>query len=58
MTVPRARKLLGKLSNEMTDEQIIALIKQVKSFADVCVENINNKINKEGTNFLYMESKR
>jgi len=56
MNLEQAKKILGKKSSCLTDDQILALIKMIKSFTDICVENIDNKIKNEGTNFLYMES--
>lgn len=57
MTIESARKILGKKYEDFSDDQILNLIKQIKNFTDVCVENIDNRIKKEGTNFLYMASK-
>ena len=52
MTLSRARKLLGKMSKRYSDEQLSALVSVVKSFADVCINKIDNKINSEGSEFL------
>lgn len=52
MTLNRARKLLGKLGEKYSDEQVLALVKMIKSFSDVCVDTIDNKIKAEGIGFL------
>lgn len=52
-TIIWARKKLGKLAVQLTDEQILVLIDQVKAFADVCVDKIDKKIRVEGTDSMY-----
>lgn len=58
VTIEKARRILGKKAESLGDDQILAMIKIVKSFADVCAESISNRINTEGTEFLYKERQR
>ena len=44
MTIQRARKLLGKESEGLSDEQIINIINQMKAFTDVVANIIDKRI--------------
>lgn len=52
MTVERARKLLGKDGGNYSDEQILAIINNVRKLSLACVQKIETKIATEGTSFL------
>jgi hypothetical protein len=52
MTIERARKLLGKIADNLSNEEIGVLIAQTKSLANTCIEKIKKQKILEGFNFL------
>lgn len=56
MTVNEARKILGKKSKDLTDNDVEKLLSQIKHISDVVVEIIDKRIANEGTDFLHNDS--
>jgi hypothetical protein len=52
VTIGKARKILGKKYEHLTDEEILAIINDINKLSLACADKIEKKIADEGVTFL------